>query len=93
MEAIRLQQVVQEDGELYIPNLPVVKGQQVEVVLLLRSLPAKVKRRRMTASQLINSELIGLWKERTDITDSLSYARQLREQAERRVGINDDYPG
>ncbi len=82
MEAIRVQQIVQEDGELYIPNLPVVKGQQVEVVLLLRSTPPKAKRQRMTARQLLNSGLVGLWKDRTEILDSSIYARQLREQAQ-----------
>ncbi|MFN8486660.1 MAG: hypothetical protein U0350_03650 [Caldilineaceae bacterium] len=88
MEAIRLQKIVQEDGELYLPNLPVVKGQQVEVVVLMRSLTPKTKRQCMTARQLLNSGLIGLWKNRTDITDSSSYARQLREQAQRRSGIS-----
>ncbi len=91
MEAIRLQQIVQEDGELHIPNVPVVKGQQVEVLLLFRSVPSKLKRRHMTARELLNSELIGLWKERTDIADSSVYASQLREQAQRRLGISDDY--
>ena len=91
METIRLQKIVQEDGELHIPNLPVVKGQLVEVVLLLRSLPPTTKRQRMTARQLLNSGLIGLWKDRSDITDSSIYARQLREQAQRRSGIGDDH--
>jgi hypothetical protein len=44
----------------------------------------KPKRPRLTARQLLNSGLIGLWKDRQDITDSASYARQLREQAQRR---------
>jgi hypothetical protein len=38
----------------------------------------------MTARQLLDSELIGLWEERTDIPDSLSYARRLREQVQDR---------
>jgi len=48
----------------------------------------KLERPRLTARQLLNSELIGLWKDRTDITDSASYARQLREQAQKRPGIS-----
>lgn len=91
MEAIRIQQIVQEDGELHIPNVPVVKGQQVEVLLLLRSVPPKLKRGHTTARELLNLELIGLWRERTDIADSSIYARQLREQAQRRPGISNDY--
>jgi hypothetical protein len=41
-------------------------------------------RKRMTAQDLLNSSLIGMWQDRTDIDDSAAYARQLREQAQRR---------
>lgn len=95
MEAIRMQQTIQKRGELTIRNLPVEKGQQVEVLLLFT--PSETsKRPRLTARQLLHSGLIGLWKERQDITDSAGYARQLREQAQRRPGtgiITDDNPG
>jgi hypothetical protein len=87
VQAIRVQQTVQKNGELTIANLPVVKGQQVEVLLLFTS-SERSKRPRLTARKLLDSGLIGLWKERTDITDSAAYARQLREQAQRRPGIN-----
>jgi len=33
----------------------------------------------MKVSDLLNSGLVGLWKDRTDITDSSDYARKLRE--------------
>jgi hypothetical protein len=86
MEAIRMQQTIQKRGELTIRNLPVEAGQQVEVLLLFTP-SVKSKRPRLTARQLLHSGLIGLWKDRQDITDSASYARQLREQAQRRSGI------
>jgi len=95
MEAIRMQQTIQKRGELTIRNLPVEAGQQVEVLLLFTP-SVKSKRPRLTARQLLHSGLIGLWKERQDITDSTSYARQLREQAQRRPdidGLADDNPG
>lgn len=95
MEAIRIQQTIQKRGELTIRNLPVEKGQQVEVVLLF-SPTGSSKKPRMTARQLFQSGLIGLWKERQDISDSASYARQLREQASRRQDIGEitnDNPG
>jgi hypothetical protein len=38
----------------------------------------------LTAHDLLQSELVGLWADRTDIGDSLSYARRLRQQAEHR---------
>ena len=46
--------------------------------------------RRLTARELSESDLVGLWADRDDIGDSLSFARQLREQAEHRQGITDD---
>jgi hypothetical protein len=95
MQAIRVQQTVKKSGELTITNLPVEKGQQVEVLLLFTS-SERPKRPRLTARQLLNSELIGLWKDRTDITGSVTYARQLREQAQSRLEvarIRDDNPG
>ena len=41
----------------------------------------------MNGKDLIESGLIGLWKDRTDIGDSLEYARQLRQQAQNRRGV------
>jgi hypothetical protein len=82
MQALRFQQTVQRSGEIHLANLPVVKGQQVELLLLF-SPPAR-RKKRLTARQLLNSGLIGLWQGRTDITDSMMYARQLREQAQSR---------
>jgi hypothetical protein len=46
--------------------------------------------RELTARELLQSGLVGLWAGRDDIDDSLSYARQLREQAERRRGSDND---
>lgn len=94
MEAIRLQQTIQKKGELTLHNLPVEKGQQVEVLLLL--IPTETDTRpRLTARQLLQSELVGLWQDRKEITDSALYARQLREQAQRRPNMmneaTDDY--
>ena len=95
MEAIRVQQTIQKKGELTLRNLPVEKGQQVEVLLLFT--PAeKSTQPRLTARQLRHSGLIGLWKEREEITDSSAYARQLREQAQQRPEpdeITDDPAG
>lgn len=57
----------------------------MEMILLIE--PSAMSRRpRMTARRLLQSGLIGLWKDREDIEDSATYARQLREQAQRRRG-------
>lgn len=44
--------------------------------------------RQMTARDLLQSGLVGLWADRTDIGDSAVFARQLRERAEQRGGNN-----
>ena len=45
---------------------------------------AAQKKRRLTARQLLNSDLVGMWQNRADIADSPIYARQLRQQAQTR---------
>jgi hypothetical protein len=82
MEALRLQQTIEKNGEIYFQDLPVLAGQKIEVIVLFSSSsqPKKV----LTARQLLDSDLIGLWENRSDINDSLDYARQLREKAQRR---------
>ncbi len=81
MEAIRLNTLVENDGEIFMTGLPCQKGQQAEMIVLLK--PSAVpKRLHLTARQLLHSGLIGVWKDRDDIEDSAAYARQLREQAQ-----------
>jgi len=50
-----------------------------------------VQRKQLTARDLLRSGLVGLWADREDIKDSLSFARRLRQQAEHR-GIDGDDP-
>ncbi len=80
MQAIRLQQTIEKDSEIHLSDLPVFQGQEVEVIVLISPLPETKKT--FTARQLLNSGLIGIWEDRTDIEDSLTYARQLREQSQ-----------
>ena len=83
MEAVRLQRVIENDGELLLTDLPCKKGQQVEVIVLSEPL-ASPQLQRLTAKRLLESRVIGLWQDREDVTDSATYARQLREKAQRR---------
>jgi hypothetical protein len=48
--------------------------------------------RPMTAQDLLDSGLVGLWEDRDDIGDSLSFARQLRLDAEHRDKTTDGTP-
>lgn len=43
----------------------------------------------VSGADLVGSELIGIWSDRTDIADSREFARQLRHQAEHRRGNSD----
>jgi hypothetical protein len=38
----------------------------------------------ISGSDLLNSGLVGIWAKRTDIADSVNYARKLRAQAQTR---------
>jgi hypothetical protein len=80
MQAIRLQQTIEKDSEIHLSDLPVFQGQEVEVIVLIS--PLSEPKKTFTARQLLNSGLIGVWENRTDIKDSLTYARQLREQSQ-----------
>ncbi len=46
--------------------------------------PTPPTKRLMTAQDLLASDLVGMWVDREDIEDSLSYAQRLRIQAQQR---------
>lgn len=83
MEAIRLHKVVEKDGEISITGLPCKKGQRVELIVRIEHVRA-AECLPLTAERLRHSGLIGLWEDRTELPDSSTYARQLREQAQSR---------
>ncbi len=85
MEAIRIQKIVEKDGEIFMTGLPFKKGQHIEMILLIEPSSAPGQRY-STADRLRSSGLIGLWKDRKDIADSSVYARQLRDQAQNSRG-------
>ncbi|MBD2149148.1 hypothetical protein H6F44_03260 [Pseudanabaena sp. FACHB-1277] len=80
MQAIRLQQTIEKDSEIHLSDLPVFQGQEVEVIVLISPLPETKKT--FTARQLLNSGLIGVWENRIDIKDGLTYARQSRDHSQ-----------
>jgi hypothetical protein len=83
METIQRRQVIEKDGEVRVTGVPCKKGQQVELILFIEPL-TKAKRFPLTARRLLDSGLIGLWKDRKDLSESAVYAHQLREQAQKR---------
>ena len=60
-----------------------------DVLFFIRSLhppqePSAAERPIVSGADLAGSDLIGIWADRTDIVDSLEFARKLRHQAEHR---------
>ncbi len=90
MEAIRVEQVMIQDGQLVLRDLPYKRGQVLEVIVV--PWPSTM-RSQLTVGQLRRSGLIGMWKERADIVDSSKYARRLREQAQQRRRDTHDLVG
>ena len=81
MEAIKINTTLKKDGELILKNLPLREGDSVEVMLLISN--ERNKQSKSTASALLKSGIAGLWKNR-GISDSLAFARQLRDSAQNR---------
>ncbi len=64
--------------------LPVGENEIIDKTTSWEKVSQTSGKKNLTARDLLQSELIGLWADRSDIDDSLSYARQLRHQAEKR---------
>lgn len=82
MVAIRIRKVLRKKGEIVLNGLPFKKGQQIELILLADT--SKTVKKQLTVDELLNSGIVGLWKNRMDIKDSTSFSRNLREQAQNR---------
>jgi len=66
------------DGKTIVPDEPVNLPKDAPLFISVES------RRPMTGRDLLESRLIGLWKDHANIGDSVEYARQLRQQAQAR---------
>ncbi len=82
MKTITYKLVIPTDRRLYISLPEDVPPGPAEVVVIVA--PETARERGMTAGDLLRSPLFGLWRERTDIGESIEYARELRAKAERR---------
>ena len=85
--AVRAKTIVQPGGRVEIRSPELTPGASAEVIVLV---DAPAPQRVMTAANLLDSGLVGLWEDRTDIADSAEFARQIRRQAERRERTGDD---
>jgi len=84
MQAVRIEQMVSEDGRLTISGLPYKRGERVEIIVLPHVEKSESPQPALTVGKLRASGLVGLWEGRNDIEDSAVYARRLRQEAQRR---------
>jgi hypothetical protein len=82
MKAIACKVVIPIDRQLKSTVPEHVPPGPAEVVVII--VPDAVAEKGGTAGDLLRSPLFGLWKDRTDIGDSVEYARKLRAKAEQR---------
>ena len=82
MKTIACKVVIPSDRQLHLVVPEDVPPGPAEVVLVIA--PDIQPEKGLTAGDLRRSPLCGIWKDRTDIGDSLAYARKLRTKAERR---------
>lgn len=87
MQAVKINKTIENDGQIFLTNLPYKKGQTIEMILLVDSSIKKsksYKKEKFTANQLLKSKIVGLWKNRKDISNSVDYAIKLRNQSQNR---------
>jgi hypothetical protein len=82
MRTITSKVVIPTDRQLHISVPEDVPPGPAEIVLVI--VPETTPRKGLTAGDLLRSPLFGIWKERTDLGDSVEYARKLRAKAEQR---------
>jgi hypothetical protein len=83
MKTIACKVVIPTDRQLRIAVPDDVPLGPAEVLVVI--VPEAAPEKRGTAGDLLRSPLFGIWKDRTDIGDSVEYARKLRAKAEQRA--------
>ncbi|MBI5671572.1 MAG: hypothetical protein HZC41_26570 [Chloroflexi bacterium] len=78
METIVLKGIITDDGNLQVEIPPDLPPGPVEVEIRRQEI------RGITLGEILKSDLIGMWADREDITDSVEFARELRRRASRR---------
>lgn len=89
MEAIKLNTIIKKDGEISIKGVPFKKGQDIEMIILIDS-NNNGNKKFSTVNTLLKSDIIGIWQNRNDITDSSDFASKLRDKSQNRKFSNDN---
>lgn len=82
MNRMVVKSTVGTDGVLHLDLRVGVESANQEVQVIVEP----IRQRTMTAADLLESGLVGLWADRTDLGDSHDFARRLREEAQTRKG-------
>ena len=82
--AFRQKVIVKPGGVINLRSQTLKAGETADVIVLIENGRKKTKKRIVTAADMLQSDLFGIWANRKDIDDSLEYARMLRQQAESR---------
>jgi hypothetical protein len=83
MKSATVKAIIPPDHRLVVDVPPELPAGPAEVVVRI---PSATTERQGTGDDLLASGLFGIWKDRSDIDDSVGFARRLRQQAERRDG-------
>jgi hypothetical protein len=78
MATIILQGEITSDGRLNVELPPDIPSGRVEIEIRSSDIEG------VSLGALLESGLVGLWANRTDISDSVEFARDLRRRASRR---------
>ena len=81
MKTVTFKVMIPADRQLHLMVPEDIPPGEAEIVVIA---PEDAPTKGMTAGDLLRSPLFGIWKDRTDIGDSLEFARKLRAEAERR---------
>jgi hypothetical protein len=82
MKTVTCKVVIPTDRQLHLTIPEEIPSGPAEIVLVI--VPETPSAQGLTAGDLLRSPLCGLWKDRSDIGDSIEYARMLRAKAEQR---------
>ncbi len=82
MKTVSIKTTIPQDHRLVVHVPPDMPAGPAEVVVT--ALAPEGPDLPWTLGALLASGLVGLWSDRTDIADSVTFARTLREAAERR---------
>ena len=81
LKPITIDLIVEEDGKLILSDLPIKRGEQVELELRFPNGNSASQKPLPWIGALLASDLPGLWSDRDDLEDSPAFARRLRARA------------